>query len=162
MQVSSTHQMYVFLLFVIMGILCGMIFDTQRFFRKKIFAGAIRTTIEDIVFAILSIGIMIGASFILNNGEMRYYQYMGAISGMLFYVAFLSRIFQKIISVCCVVAEKIFIAPVVKILTFFMKIIKKITHIFKRRFSRIKRKVDSIKRQAKKRGKIIKKRIKML
>ena len=58
MEVSTSQQIYVFSLFVILGISCGAFFDVQRFLRKISFAGQVRTTLEDtlfIVFFILAI-----------------------------------------------------------------------------------------------------------
>ena len=162
MKVSSSHQGFVFLLFVLMGALCGMIFDTQRTLREKCSAGALRTTLEDGVFVILSIGIMLGASFVANNGEIRYFQGMGAVSGALFYAAFLSRIFRKFISAFFSVTTKILLKPIGRMLSFLKEITKKFCLFFKKRFIRIKRRIDGIRKIAKKRRKILKKRIKML
>ena len=162
MEVSSSHQIYVFSLFILLGMMCGALFDIQRFLRKKRFAGYLRTTVEDIIFSFVSVGIMIISSFAINNGEIRYYEVMGALSGILFYAAFLSRIFLKILSVFFKVAEKIFVRPVVKAIRLLIIPVKKISFVLKRHFSRIKRKLKSIKKGAKKRKKIIKKRVKML
>ncbi len=162
MQVSSSHQIYVFLLFILLGIVCGVIFDTQRFFRKKFFAGTVRTTIEDVVFALFCVGIMLASSFMFNNGEIRYYQGMGALSGILFYTAFLSSVFQKILSVLFGVTEKLIIRPIVKTAFFLGRPVKKFALNVKRHLARAKRKLASVRKSAKKRKKIIKKRIKML
>ncbi len=162
MLVSSSHQIYVFSLFIILGIVCGALFDVQRFLRRKSFAGDVRTTVEDIVFTALFIGIMLGASFVVNSGEIRYYEIMGAVSGILFYAAFLSRIFLKILGFVFETIEKLFVKPLVKIALLFIAPIKKAAHRIKKRFVKLKRKLKSIKKGAKKRKKIIKKRVKML
>ena len=162
MKVSSSHQGYVFLLFVFMGIVCGMIFDTQRTLRKNHFAGTLRTTLEDGIFVILSIGIIIGASFVANNGEIRYFQAMGVVSGALFYAAFLSRIFRKSVSAFLSVITKILLKPIARMAKFLTEKLKRFAHLFKKRFMRIKRRFAAIRKTAKKRRKIIKKRVKML
>ena len=162
MLVSSSHQIYVFSLFILLGMLCGALFDIQRFFRKKHFAGSVRTTIEDIIFTALFIAIMLGASFSVNNGEIRYYEVMGMVSGILFYAAFLSHIFLKILAFISKIIEEFFLKPLVKTARFFISPIKKIAIKTRRRFVWIKRKIKSIKNGAEKRKKIIKKRVKML
>ena len=162
MLVSSSHQIYVFLLFIILGIVCGALFDVQRFLRRKSFAGDVRTTVEDIIFTALFVGIMLGASFITNSGEIRYYEIMGAISGILFYAAFLSRIFLKILGFVFETIEKLFVKPLVKTVFLFIAPIKKTALRIRKRFVKLKRRLKSIKKGAKKRKKIIKKRVKML
>ena len=97
MEVSSSHQMYVFFLSVLSGLGCGVFFDLQRSLRRLHFAGSIRTTIEDIIFVVVAVGVTIALGFFFNNGQMRYYQVMGSVSGALFYAAFLSRIVMKIL-----------------------------------------------------------------
>lgn len=162
MLVSSKHQIYVFTLFILLGIVCGALFDIGRFLRRKRFAGSVRTTIEDIVFTVLFVGIMLGASFRVNSGEIRYYEIMGAVSGILFYAAFLSRVFMKILAFIFVTVEKILLKPIVKTALFFIAPIKKTALKTRKYFMRLKRKFKSIKKGAKKRKKIIKKRVKML
>ncbi len=162
MNVSSSHQIYVFSLFVVLGMVCGALFDVQRFLRKKSFAGNVRTTIEDTVFATAFIVIMLGASFALNNGEIRYYEVMGAVSGILFYAAFLSRIFLKILTLIFEVVEKLLVRPLVRTVLFLLSPIKKAALKIKRHFTKLQRRFKSVKKGAKKRRKIIKKRVKML
>lgn len=162
MLVSSSHQIYVFSLFILLGMACGALFDVQRFLRRKRFAGSVRTTLEDIVFTVLFVGIMLGASFAVNSGEIRYYEIMGAVSGILFYAAFLSRIFLKILAFVFKTAEKLLVKPIVKTTLLFIVPIKKIALRIRKRFVKIKRKLKGIRKDAKKRKKIIKKRVKML
>lgn len=162
MEVSSSHQIYVFSLSVIVGMSCGAFFDVQRFLRKISSAGTVRTTLEDVLFAILCVSIMLGSSFMINNGEIRYYQVMGAVSGMLFYAAFLSRTFLKILSLLFGIATNLFVKPLIKTVRLLMIPVKKFISFIKRRTARIKNKLKGIKRSAKKRKKLIKKRIKML
>ncbi len=162
MRVSSAHQIYVFSLFIVLGMVCGALFDVQRFVRRKCGAGNIRTTVEDTVFTIAFTGTMLGASFILNNGEIRYYEIMGAISGVLFYAAFLSRFFLKSLGVFFGILNKILIRPLVKITEILMFPVKKTALKFKRQFTRVGRRLKNLKKALKNRRKIIKKRVKML
>jgi hypothetical protein len=101
--------MYVFLLCVLLGLGCGVFFDFQRCVRKKFFAGILRTTLEDILFATLCIGAVIALGFFFNNGEIRYYQILGSVSGALFYAALLSKLVSKIFLFFFGITEKIIV-----------------------------------------------------
>lgn len=97
MEVSSKHQLFVFVVYIVSGIGCGVFFDVQRSLRKMASAGKIRTLLEDVLFGTVCIGGTIIIGFLFNRGQMRYYQVMGLISGVLFYAAFLSQITMKIL-----------------------------------------------------------------
>ena len=89
MEVSSTHQLFVFVLCVISGAGCGAFFDVQRSIRKLHFAGTFRIIAEDLLFVIICTAVAILLGYFFNRGQMRYYQIMGLISGALFYIAFI-------------------------------------------------------------------------
>lgn len=161
MEVSSSHQLYVFLLFVVLGMVCGAFFDVQRFLRKKVSAGNLRTILEDFLFTTFIISVTLGLSYHRNNGEIRYYEIMGAVSGALFYMAALSNLFTRILEMIFSVLEKVLIRPTVKICSFIMTPIKKFYRASKKVLSKLKRKIKSFKRRAKKRKKLLEKRIKM-
>lgn len=162
MEVSSSHQIYVFVLYVLLGIACGAFFDVQRFLRKLYTAGQTRTQLEDILFAVVCVGAALGLSYFFNNGELRYYQIMGSISGVLFYAAALSRIFMKILNVLFMLLKKIIIRPVIKIFCLLLVPIRKIFRLCRRIFTKIRKKFSGLGRNIKKQKKRLKKRIKML
>ena len=162
MEVSSTHQIYVFTLYVISGMMCGAFFDIQRFLRKLHRAGNARTQLEDILFAILCIGIILTLSYFFNNGEIRYYQLMGCVSGALFYMAALSRIFTKILYMAFKCIKNLLVKPLVKICVILYIPVRKFTVWIKEKCRRLKKIISGIKRNIKKRKKRLKKRIKML
>ncbi len=162
MEVSTAHQIYVFSFFIALGMVCGAVFDMQRFLRKISFAGDVRTTIEDTLFIAFFVCTTIMVSLRINNGEVRYYEVMGAVSGVLFYAAVLSRPFLKILSFFAKMAEKILVKPIIAILRFLSRPARAFILKFKRFISRIKRKIRIIGKSVKKRKKLIKKRVKML
>lgn len=162
MEVSSSHQMYVFLLCVLLGLGCGVFFDFQRCVRKKFFAGILRTTLEDILFATLCIGAVIALGFFFNNGEIRYYQILGSVSGALFYAAFLSKLVSKIFLFFFGITEKIIVKPflwlcktVIIPFRYLRDALKKLCKGFKRLSARASKALRN-------RLKMLKKRIKML
>lgn len=162
MEVSSSRQVSVFLLCVLSGLLCGVFFDVQRLLRRMFAAGSARTIVEDIMFALFTVFMIIAPGFIYNNGEMRYYQVIGILCGGIFYAVALSGVNMKILQFLFHLGEKIIVVPTVKIcriLTIPMKMairkIKKLKNLGKR----VQKKLL---RQSEKRRKDLKKRIKML
>ncbi len=162
MEVSSSHQMYVFFLSVLSGLGCGVFFDLQRSLRRLHFAGSIRTTIEDIIFVVVAVGVTIALGFFFNNGQMRYYQVMGSVSGALFYAAFLSRIVMKILKFFYSMLAKIIINPIIRLLKLLAIPARKLWNIIKRTGSKIKKVKKRVSRKVKKGRNLLKKRIKML
>ncbi len=162
MEVSSSHQIYVFALYVLSGVLCGAFFDVQRFLRKLHRAGKARTQLEDVLFAFACVGAMLVLSYFFNNGEIRYYQIMGSVSGVLFYAAALSRIFMKILDVLSILIKNLIIKPVIKICCVLFIPIRKIFRIFRKICLKIKKIFLRIGRNIKSRKKRLKKRMKML
>ncbi len=162
MEVSSSHQMYVFALYLLSGMLCGAFFDVQRFLRRLHRAGRTRTQLEDVIFATVCVGAMLGLSYFFNNGEIRYYQIMGSISGALFYAAALSRIFMKTLNVISNLIKHIIIRPVIKICSVLLIPIRKIFRLCRKSCMKTKRIFLRVGRKIKTRKKSIKKRIKML
>lgn len=162
MEISSSHQLYVFFLSVLSGIALGIFYDLERSLRRLRFAGDIRTTIEDIIFVGVSVGAVITLGLLSNNGQMRYYQVMGSISGALFYAAFLSRIVMNALRFIYKATEKIIVRPFLKLFALFCVPVKKLGCGFRVIAAKIRKTEKSIHRSMKKRKKHLKKRIKML
>jgi len=162
MEISSTHQVYVFGLCVLSGMLCGVFFDLQRFLRRVHFAGGVRTTLEDILFATVCIGVILGVGFYFNNGEMRYYQVMGSISGALLYAALFSRLIMKIFMAGYNAFNVLIIKPLIKIIHILSVPVKKLLYALRKLFLRVRKFIGKLLRNAKQRKKRLKKRMKML
>ena len=154
--------MYVFVLCLISGVGCGIFFDIQRSLRRLIAAGGVRTAFEDTAFAVVCVVGAIGLGFLFNNGQMRYYQVMGVLSGALFYAALLSSITMKILAVFYKALGHFFIRPVVLLMKTvsipFVKIFSLAKFIFKKLKGIFLRGV----RVFKTKKKTMKKRMKML
>lgn len=162
MEVSSSHQMYVFLLCVALGIGCGVFFDFQRSIRKIFFAGVLRTTIEDILFAFMCIGAVLALGFFFNNGQIRYYQILGSVSGALFYAAFLTKWVTRLLSLFYSAIEKIIVKPFIKICKITFIPIRSLYIASKRLYKEISAVCTKALRALKSGQKMLKKRIKML
>lgn len=162
MEVSSSHQVNVFFIYVLSGIICGIFFDIQRILRKRFAAGSTRTLVEDFIFAVFTVFMTIAPGFIYNNGEMRYYQIVGILCGGILYAVTLSRAVMKLLSFLFFLAEKIIIKPAVKICLILTVPIKAVIRKVKKLKNFTKQVQKKLLRHSKKRRKALKKRIKML
>ena len=67
-----TNQSYIFLVFVIVGMIIGILFDFFRILRKSMKTKDFVTYIEDILFCIITGIIIIYSIFYFNSGELEY------------------------------------------------------------------------------------------
>ncbi len=108
------NQALLFCVFIINGLLIGLLFDFFRILRKSFKTSDIITYIEDILFWILTGIILLYSIFTFNNGEIRFYMFLGVILGCIIYMLLFSRYIVNTIT---------------KIVLFFKKIIIKIVNI---------------------------------
>ncbi len=130
MSISAADQSFIFLCCILCGAFIGILFDLFRIIRRIIPAGNIATLIEDIVFWIITLGIVCYCALIINYGALRWYMFASISVGALLYFLTISRI---------VIYIAIFIITIVKkILLFILKIIlvpiKLIAKIFRKPF----------------------------
>ena len=149
------NQVYVFIIFIINGLLIGFLFDIFRIFRKSFKTPDIITYIQDVAFWIIGGVLLLYSIFKFNNGELRIYIFLGILLGFLLYMLIFSKIFIKI-SICCFnITKKIIntiiipIKYILKILTAIIykptkfmystikKIIRKIIYFFKRKSKKV-------------------------
>lgn len=105
-------QGQIFIVFLIIGICIGVIFDIFRAIRKVFNTSDFITYIEDIIF-IAIVGILFVNNLILiNNGEIRFYIILAIIFGMTFYFFTISRISLKIFQFFLKSFKKILLFPV--------------------------------------------------
>ena len=101
-------QAYAFLIFVLNGILIGILFDIFRIFRKSFKTLDIVTYIEDCMFWIISGLLLLYSIFKFNNGEIRLYILIGVILGVSLYMLIFSKMFINT-SVCIIkIIKRIF------------------------------------------------------
>ncbi len=162
MEVSSSHQLFVFVLCILSGVACGVFFDVQRSIRKVLEAGKIRTLFEDLLFALICTAAAIIVAFCFNRGEMRYYQVLGFVGGVLFYAAFLSSLTVKILIRIYKLLELLIINPALLILRIIMLPFAKIFLILKRIYIKINAYLRKFSQRLKEQKKKLKKRMKML
>ena len=90
-----TNQALLFLIFIINGIIIGLIFDFFRILRKsfKTYDGI--TYLEDFLFWIITGFILLYSIFTFNNGEIRLYMFLAVIMGGIIYMILFSNIIIK-------------------------------------------------------------------
>ena len=91
-----SNQAYLFFVFIINGVLIGLLFDFFRISRKVFSTNDMVTYIEDVLFWILAGAIMLYSIFVFNNGELRLFMFLGIILGALVYMVFVSSYIIKI------------------------------------------------------------------
>ena len=120
------NQASSFLIFILNGLLLGILFDIFRILRKSFKTPDFVTYIEDILFWILSGMILLYSIFTFNNGELRLYIFIGILIGILMYMLLLSKIFIKVSTYIIKVIKKIFHILIFIPINFILKVIKKI------------------------------------
>lgn len=108
------NQSNLFLIFIINGIIIGLLFDFFRILRRSFKTSDIATYIQDILFWILTGFILLYSIFTFNNGQIRSFMFLAVIIGIIIYMLFASSYIIKLN---------------VTIINFFKKIIKKILNI---------------------------------
>ena len=158
-----TNQAYLFFIFIINGILIGLLFDFFRILRRIIKTNDIVTYIEDILFWILTGFIILYSIFVFNDGQLRLYMFLGIILGAFTYMIFISsyviKINIKIINFLRKVVN-IMIAPFKFLLNILRRIfIKPITFLFinvRKIFTNFIKKIQNILKIPKKNINIVK------
>ncbi len=126
---NNIEQLYSFFIFTILGLLIGVIFDIFRILRKTFKTTDIVTYIEDILFWFLTGILTLVFIFKFNNGELRFYIFIGISIGSIIYMLFISNFFIKI-NVYILNIIKTFIYKIIYFLTkpfiFIFSILKKV------------------------------------
>lgn len=138
MYANSFNQLISFSIFIIVGCVIGIIFDVFRILRKSFKTKDIVTYLEDILFWIIAGIILLYSIFKFNNGELRFYLFLGILTGISLYITLISSYFIKInVTVIKFIKKiihqllKIILLPIQLILKILRKIlIKPISFIF--------------------------------
>ena len=90
------NQIYSLLIFTITGILIGIIFDIFRVIRKTFKTPDFITYIEDLIFWMITGVLLLFTIFKFNNGELRWFIFVGVSVGIAIYLLVFSKIFINI------------------------------------------------------------------
>lgn len=133
-----TDQALLFLIFIVNGIIIGLLFDFFRILRRSFKTKDFITYIEDILFWVLTGLLLLYSIFTFNNGEIRLYMFIGAILGCIIYMLSISNFIVKINTKIIISLKNtlskiinIIFIPFKFIIKFFRNILKKpISFIF--------------------------------
>lgn len=125
MEDLAQSQAYVFVIYILSGILIGILFDIFRVFRKSFKTPDIVTYIQDVLFWAITGIFLLYIIFKFNNGELRAYIFFGLMLGIIFYILLFSKHFIKINVVIVNFIKSIFI-KIIKIIMIPTLWIKKI------------------------------------
>ena len=109
-----TNQAYLFLIFIINGIIIGILLDFFRILRKSFKTSDIITYFEDLLFWILTGIIILYSIFTFNNGEIRLFIFLAITIGVIAYMLLFSFYVIKV----NVLIIKFFKKMIIKIFNF--------------------------------------------
>lgn len=118
----ATSQAYIFLIFIINGIIIAFIFDIFRIFRKSFKTPDWLTYVEDILFWLISCIILAYSIYTYNNGAIRLYMFIGLLIGAIIYIITISKYIIKI-SVAIIDKIKHILQFLTKCVIYLIKII---------------------------------------
>lgn len=111
------------LLFILTGIVIGVLFDIFRIIRRSFKTPDFLTYIEDILFWLMAGIILLFTIFKFNNGEIRLYIFVSLLFGLTIYLLTLSKFFIKINVKIIGILKKIVCYPIKLIYNFIKKFI---------------------------------------
>ncbi len=117
------NQTYLFIIFTIVGIIIGILFDIFRILRKSFKTKDIVTYIEDILFWILTGIIILFSMYRFSNGELRFFMIIGILMGTLIYMITFSKYIIKISVFIINLIKKIIVYPIKVVKRILKKII---------------------------------------
>ena len=123
------NQVYLFGIFILNGLIIGLIFDFFRILRKSFKTKNWVTYIQDTLFWIITALIILYSIFKFNNGELRGFIFIGILIGTILYMLIFSKTFIKINLFIINCMKKILDFIIIKPISILIKSIKKI--IFK-------------------------------
>lgn len=91
MGVSISNQANVFLAMALCGCLVGIVFDLFRILRKFIKMNCIWVNITDVFFIVCCLCIVFTTLIYFNNGQLRWYEFLGLFLGTLLYFLCISK-----------------------------------------------------------------------
>ncbi len=118
----TLNQAYVFFIFILSGIIIGILFDIFRILRRSFKTADIITYLEDVLFWMITGILLLYLIFKFNNGQLRIYIFIGIAIGVTFYLLIFSKPFIKI-NVAIINTIKTIIQKIISILLYPFKLI---------------------------------------
>lgn len=168
MTVSPVGQGKVFLVNILFGMLCVILFDLFWVLRKKWGKTIVIINILDGVYFLIAFLVILFAGVKFNFGALRYYQIIGLLTGAAiqsFFSLFARKILEKAYDIALRIIRivlKGIIKPCVFLLQLVLSPIVYIEDVIMRLSGKINRKYKKVKAKGAKKKKTVKKRIKMI
>ncbi len=93
--VPISQEAYIFFFTIYGGILIGFIYDLYKIFRRIFHPKRIATLVQDLIFWIIITTVAFYLLILSNQGELRFYNFIGFIIGSLIYNLALSKVASK-------------------------------------------------------------------
>lgn len=113
-------QGHIFILFLILGLCFGVIFDFFRALRKNFKTSDFITYLEDIIFMLIVGILLVNSLILLNHGQIRFFIFLALFFGITFYFLTISKICLIIFQILIRFCKKLLFFPI-----FFKNILQK-------------------------------------
>lgn len=113
-------QGHIFILFLILGLCFGVIFDFFRALRKNFKTSDFITYLEDIIFMLIVGILLVNSLILLNHGQIRFFIFLALFFGITFYFLTISKICLIIFQILIRFCKKVLFFPI-----FFKNILQK-------------------------------------
>ncbi|MBO4897276.1 MAG: spore cortex biosynthesis protein YabQ [Clostridia bacterium] len=153
MNITIESEITVFGVSIILGVLCGLVFDVFRALRLRIKTGLKTVAFQDILFWIILSALFFGAVYKYNSGQLRFYIFLGALLGLLLYLMTVSRL--------CILFISLIITGIASVVKLIYKILAYPAHIIVIPLGKINKKTAFLLCKTKKIIKKTKNRLKM-
>lgn len=134
----GNNEFNIFLAFILIGFTIGLLFDIFRVLRRVYKTPDFVTIIQDIAFWIISGIILLLGIFVINEGKIRAYLFIGLFIGIFFYIAIASKAVMKIGTNILNLFNKIVLSPIQKLFKLILSSLFKSTNLFKNRLRKLK------------------------
>ncbi len=92
------RQLYIFAVSIICGAIVALVYDILRAKRRNFRTGAIMIHIEDFLFWIIASIILFAVAYMVNDGDLRGFIFLGFITGIVLYKTLFSKFILKALS----------------------------------------------------------------
>jgi len=126
---SNSIELTIFISMTILGMAIGVLWDIFRVMGKKWSLPRTIICIFDAIFWIVVTASVFVTLMYLNDGAIRFFEFLGMIIGTILYFSAFSRLFQKFFLIILNILTKICIILLTPV-KFFLRILDKILNIF--------------------------------
>lgn len=141
MELSVSHQAYVFGCMILCGVLSGVIFDVFRSIRKCTKTCSCVIAAQDLLFWFIELCIVYVTAFEVNNAQLRLYEGVALVLGAVFYFMTFSMYVVRFLCRVIIFVKKLLdfaFAPIFRCINISAFYIKKLFDVLKNRIKSLK------------------------